>query len=428
MYKQAPRQVARPTNWHLVEPADWQMVQPTDRSDHRGVGARPDRRTGPAIRGYGSVIRPARNHLSASLPTACGRVSRRFSRPVTRTIANAHLHGHSGRYSHSDRRAREACDTGWHIRANDCYVSGRDAFCEGAQATLKSYAGAPWPALHQPCLLWPPPNTRCSESNPDGRGHRGSEPADYGSHTNRYSDASRCGYAEGSDPGTHADSDCHSVTYRRAVTNSHCVTDPYRDSCRGDFELDGLGNTDRGAVTNSSAVNDRRGDTDRHPITNRRDARRKGHHSSLKSDASAFRLSFNQSRFLRPPTRFATCRCYYSAGRQLAGGPGARFRRCEHDACSRIDRRRRDRPTHTRGSTKRIGDIACVRNGSGRIIVRADYSAFSLSARWSAIASNRTADGRRESRPRRYESVPERSGVGDVEPIQLVGDRDQIAS
>jgi hypothetical protein len=399
--------VVKPTNWHLVEPANWQVVLPPDRSDHRAVGARPDRRTGPAIRGYGSVIRPARDHLSASIPTACGRVSRRLAAPVTHAIGDAHLDGHSGRYSHSDRRARDPSGSGRlssdprsHIRANNYRNSDREAFCEGAQATLKSYAGAPWPALHQPCLLWPPPNTRCSESNPDGRGHRGSEPADSGSHTNLDCDASRCGYAEGNDPDTHADSDCQSIT------NGHCVTDPYSDSCRGDSELDSLGNTNRRAITNSSAVTDRRGDTDRHPITDRREARRKGHHSSLKSDASAFRPSCNQSRFLWPPSRFATCRCYYSVVRQLAGGPNSRFRRGERDACSRIDRHRRDRPTHTRGATN------CIPARTERAV-----------RSWCAGLAGSPIGG-----PRRYESVPERSGVGDVEPIQLVGDRDQIAS
>jgi len=243
-------------------------------------------------------------------------------------------------------------------------------------------------AFDQSRLVWPPP---IALARRHGNPCDGNSDADCGCLTNRYSDASRCGYAGGGNPDTRADSNCHFLTDRHAATNgrTHCYSNSVRDT------------------------------------------RRESDHAALKGGASAIRTACDQSRFLRPPTRFAT-----RYGSHSNGGGYARCNghpRGQRDVCRRIDGRRRDRPTDARGSTNRIGETACVRNGSARIIVGADYSAGSqladsLSARCPAIASSHIADGRRDSGLRRHESVSERSGVGDVKLIQLVGDRVEIAS
>jgi hypothetical protein len=386
-HRRLNRQPDRPTDRQADSQPDRHAVQLEDRIDHRALGARPDRRTG---RGG----RPARNLLYASIPTAYGRVARRLSKPITRAIADPHIHGHSERCGHSGRLARGVRNPGWHIRANDCRDSRREAFFEGAHAPLKSDTGALRSTRNQSRLLWPPRNTRGNESDPEGRGDRKSDPAG---------------------------SDSHHVARRRDVTDCHCVTYPCCDSRRGSSDLDDLGDTDRHAATNG------RTHCCRDSV---RDARRESDHAALKGGASAIRTAFDQSRFLRPPTRFATRYGGHSNGGGYARREG--HLRGERDARRRIDGRRRDRPTHTRGPTDRIGDTA-RRNGSSRITGRADYSAGSqladsLSARCPAIASSHLADGRRDSGLRRHESVSERSGVGDVKLIQLVGDRVEIAS
>jgi len=358
------RCAAKPLHWHLVTSADCYVVQPADRSDHRAVGAGPDPRTG---------------------------------------------HG-----------SRSACD------------SRPEAFREDQQATLKSDAGALGSTLDQPCLLWPPsrfptrhsgdPNRRC---NAGGDCHPRGErdiPIDRrtdrhcvtgrssGSSRRRVTDAT-CNFRwSNSDPDGPGGPRRYCFTGRRSGTgdcDTRCESDHTSfkiDGCafrttlnRSRFLWPPIGfTTGRRCDTDRRRFTDRRDDTDRLSITDSSN-HCEGAHPTLERDAIGLRTAFDQPRLLWTPTRLATRRGHS---------------RGECDACSRIDRHRRDRPAHTCGATHCVG-------------IRAGYAP--VSACRVPFASRRIHVGN-GSRLRRYESVPERSGVGDVEPIQLVGDRDQIAS